>query len=92
MASTSRSAPRATPRATSARVAALRFVGALGSALGVAFIGVAALPPATAAAAGVVNDQPRVTSSAPAPADVTPRANTRPVSYRWDGAHWVRTD
>ncbi len=68
-----------------------RMVGALGSALAVAVLGTAAIPPATAAAAGVADDRPHLRPANSDPADLPTPLVGRPVTYRWDGTRWVRS-
>jgi hypothetical protein len=74
------------------RSTGLRVLGALTSAAAVALVGTVALPPATAAAAGVQDPHPRVVRTAPDPAALPTAASTRAVTYRWDGTRFVPTD
>lgn len=69
-----------------------RVLGALTSAAAVALVGTAALPAATAVAAGVADDHPRLLSATADPAALPTATSTRSVTYRWDGTRFVRTD
>lgn len=79
-------------RTPNPRPSGRRVLGALTSAAAVALVGTAALPPAAAAAAGVLDPHPRVLRAAPDPAALPSEANTRAVTYRWDGTRFVRAD
>ncbi|MGG5258965.1 hypothetical protein [Phycicoccus avicenniae] len=68
-----------------------RVLGALTSAAAVALVGVAALPPATAAAAGVADDHPRLLVAGQDPAALPTATSTRAATYRWDGTRFVAT-
>ncbi|WP_404350961.1 hypothetical protein LG324_00945 [Phycicoccus jejuensis] len=72
------------------RSTGLRLVGALTSATAVALVGTAALPAAAAEAAGVHDDRPVVVPRPPDPAAPPTETSTRGVTWRWDGARWVR--
>jgi hypothetical protein len=74
------------------RSTGLRVLGALTSAAAVALVGTAALPAATAAAAGIVDPHPQVVRTSADPAALPTSTSTRAVTYRWDGTRFVRTD
>ncbi|MBM6401309.1 hypothetical protein [Phycicoccus sonneratiae] len=73
------------------RSTGIRVAGALTSAVAVAFAGVAVLPPATAAAAGVTDDRPHPPSRHPRGPSALPRDTTTQVvaTYRWADGRWV---
>ncbi|NHA67156.1 hypothetical protein [Phycicoccus flavus] len=81
--------PAAGRRHAPVRTAALRWVGVLTAAAAVTFVGVAALPPTTALAAGVVDDHPRPAHPPRGPAAL-PSTDTRvAATYRWDSGRWL---
>lgn len=76
-------------RTVALRTVALRSVGALTAAASVAFVGVAALPPALARAAGVVDDHPKPVHH-PRHPSALPSTDTKVVaSSRWADGRWV---
>ncbi|WP_299444871.1 hypothetical protein [uncultured Phycicoccus sp.] len=83
-----------TSRTRSARLTVRRVAGAVTSAAAVALVGTVALPAATAAAAGIVDDRPRpvVTARSPTALPASTSTGVRAVVHRWDDGRWVRDD
>ncbi len=80
-----------TSRSRSPRLTARRVAGAVTSAAAVALVGTAALPAATAAAAGIVDDRPRPVVADRDPAALPTSSTTaRAVVHRWEHRRWVR--
>ena len=84
--------PRTPQNPRNLRASGRRLVGAVSSAAAVAVIGVTALTPQTAAAAGISTGyrhavgRPRV----PDPAALPHLTDAVDVTYRWTGTRWLR--
>ena len=68
-----------------------RLVGAVSSVAAVAVIGVSALTPQTAAAAGITAGHRYAVRQPADPAALPHRVDAVDVTYRWTGTGWVRT-